>query len=198
MDMSAPCATGCWCSGVAQVFRGSGGIGGGSGALVDLPLTTDPLLEDIRLDIRVVAPEESIVVIYNGIDREMFNIKDKNAARARLSLDGVGKRILFVGNLKPVKDVSNLIHAMRGIVEKRASVNLHIIGSGPLEHTLKQEARAMALEDSIHFEGEKDPKEIAVWMNACDLLCLPSLHEGVPNVILEALACGLPASCIST
>ncbi|MGD8415298.1 MAG: glycosyltransferase, partial [Candidatus Latescibacterota bacterium] len=50
----------------------------------------------------------------------------------------------------------------------------------------------VSLQNNVRFEGEKGPHEIALWMNACDLLCLPSLNEGVPNVVLEALSCGLP------
>ena len=136
--------------------------------------------------------EEKIVVVYNGVDREVFTTADRGVAREQLGLEGSGKRVLFVGNLKPVKGLDDLIEAMRQLVVERSDAQLHIIGYGPLETALKQRINAVSLQDNVRFEGEKEPEEIALWMNACDLLCLPSLNEGVPNVVLEALSCGLP------
>jgi glycosyltransferase involved in cell wall biosynthesis len=136
--------------------------------------------------------ETKIIVVYNGVDGEVFKTGDKDAARARLGIEGPGKRILFVGNLKPVKGVDDLIEAMRQLVVERSDARLHIVGYGPLEQALRQRVNAVSLQDNVHFEGEKGPEDVALWMNASDLLCLPSLNEGVPNVVLEALSCGLP------
>jgi glycosyltransferase involved in cell wall biosynthesis len=136
--------------------------------------------------------EEKIEVVYNGVNGDVFCVVGKREARARLGLDGSTRRILFVGNLKPVKGLDDLIEAMRQLVVQRQDVQLHIVGYGPLEATLKQRIADVSLQNNVRFEGEKGPHEIALWMNACDLLCLPSLNEGVPNVVLEALSCGLP------
>jgi len=138
-----------------------------------------------------VSPEK-IVVVYNGVNGEVFKPGDKHAARARLRMQGSGKRILFVGNLKPVKCLDDLIEAMRQLVVERRDAHLHIVGCGPLEQALRKRVEAVSLQNNVHFEGEKAPEEVALWMNACDLLCLPSINEGVPNVVLEALSCGLP------
>ena len=136
--------------------------------------------------------EKKIEVIYNGVNGEIFNVTGGNDAKAQLGLDPTEKRILFVGNLKPVKGLIYLIEAMRQLVVKRKTAHLHIIGYGPLEASLRRVVGEAGLQGHVHFEGEKNPNEIAFWMNACDLLCLPSLNEGVPNVVLEAQACGLP------
>jgi glycosyltransferase involved in cell wall biosynthesis len=136
--------------------------------------------------------KEKIEVIYNGVNGEIFNVKGGNDAKAQLGLDPSEKRILFVGNLKPVKGLIYLIEGMQQLVVKRKTAHLHIIGYGELEPSLRRKVEEAGLQGHVHFEGEKDPNEIAIWMNACDLLCLPSLNEGVPNVVLEAQACGLP------
>lgn len=135
---------------------------------------------------------KKILVVYNGVDRELFRVRDRVAARRHLGLAEKGKRILFVGNLKPVKGLDNLIEAMRQLVIERRDTELHMVGYGPLEPSLRQRVEAVSLQNKVHFEGERPPEEIARWMNACDLLCLPSLSEGVPNVVLEALSSGLP------
>jgi glycosyltransferase involved in cell wall biosynthesis len=136
--------------------------------------------------------EEKIEVVYNGVNGDVFCVVGKGEARARLGLDGPARRVLFVGNLKPVKGLDDLIEAMRQLVVERPDVKLHIVGYGPLEAALKQRTIDVSLQNNVRFEGEKGPEEVALWMNACDLLCLPSLNEGVPNVVLEALSCGLP------
>ena len=135
---------------------------------------------------------KKIIVVYNGVDGEVFKPGDRESARARLGLQKPAKRVLFVGNLKPVKGLDDLIEAMRQIVVERRDAQLHIVGYGPLEQSLRQRVSDVSLQDNVRFEGEKRPDEVALWMNACDVLCLPSLNEGVPNVVLEALSCGLP------
>ena len=50
----------------------------------------------------------------------------------------------------------------------------------------------LQLRNKVIFAGQKSPDEVPVWMNACDVLVLPSLNEGLPNVLSEAMACGKP------
>lgn len=136
--------------------------------------------------------EERIKVIYNGVDGAVFNVVDGRVAKDQMGFDDTDKRILFVGNLKPVKGLNYLIEAMRQLVVKWKTAHLHIVGYGAMEPALRKAVKEAGLQGQVHFEGEKSPAEIARWMNACDLLCLPSLNEGVPNVVLESLSCGLP------
>jgi glycosyltransferase involved in cell wall biosynthesis len=114
--------------------------------------------------------------VYNGIDRERFQLLDRAEACRTLGLNPDRQRILFVGNLLPVKGPTVLAKA----AEHLQNVDLVFIGSGPERITLGR------------CVGTRPHDEIPLWMNACDVLCLPSLNEGLPNVALEAMACGLP------
>lgn len=69
---------------------------------------------------------------------------------------------------------------------------LLIIGSGPMRKTLEQQAAQLGIADRVHFLGARPHAELPLWMNRADLLCLASRSEGMPNVVLEARACGLP------
>jgi glycosyltransferase involved in cell wall biosynthesis len=135
---------------------------------------------------------KKIQVIYNGVDHDCFRRSSREEARGRLGIGADEKVALFVGNLKPVKGIDRLLDAWAGSGAGDGSKKLYLIGRGSLEEQLKKRTTANGVEDSVSFEGEKSPEEIAVWMNAADVLCLPSENEGVPNVILEAIACGLP------
>jgi glycosyltransferase involved in cell wall biosynthesis len=57
---------------------------------------------------------------------------------------------------------------------------------------LERLARTLGIGDQVRFLGRRPPEEVADWMNRADVLCLPSRSEGMPNVVLEARACGLP------
>jgi glycosyltransferase involved in cell wall biosynthesis len=135
---------------------------------------------------------DKIRVIYNGVDHDRFRPSSKDDARSRLGIAVDSKVALFVGNLKPVKGIDRLLDAWGGMGREENRRELHLIGRGPLEEQLRGRSSAIGVDGSVTFEGEKSPDEIATWMNAADVLCLPSENEGVPNVILEAIACGLP------
>jgi glycosyltransferase involved in cell wall biosynthesis len=116
------------------------------------------------------------VIDYNGIDREKFRPLDRAEACQRLGLDPKRRRVLYIGNLLPVKGPTILAQAAAQLRD----VEVIFVGSGPEKIT---EGRCV---------GMRPHEEIALWMNASDVLCLPSLNEGLPNVALEAMACGLP------
>lgn len=118
----------------------------------------------------------SATTIYNGINRDKFRPLDRADCCRRLGLDPQRRRVLYVGNLLPVKGPTILDQAARILTD----ADVILIGAGPERVTA---ARCV---------GARPHDEIPLWMNACDLLCLPSLAEGLPNVALEALACGLP------
>lgn len=69
---------------------------------------------------------------------------------------------------------------------------LLIIGGGPLRGKLERMAKELGIADRVHFLGNRPHEEIALWMNVADVLCLTSRSEGMPNVVVEALASGLP------
>lgn len=148
-------------------------------------------LRDRMIEIGV--KPEKIKVIYNGVDGEKFKHLDKVRIRKTLGIDTNKKVILFVGNLAPEKGLIYLIRAFTCIAaDASRNVILIIIGQGELGKELENEAKKYGIQNRVYMLGGKMHHEIPKWMNACDLLCLPSLNEGVPNVVLEALACGVP------
>ncbi len=135
---------------------------------------------------RVGISEAKIIIIPNGIDKTLFKHLDKNVCRQKLSLDNNKKFILFIGNLVPVKGLTFLIEAMKTL---STDIHLNIVGEGELKEELVQQVNTLGLAERVKFVGKVKHEEIPTWMNASDVFCLPSLNEGCPNVIVEAIGC---------
>jgi glycosyltransferase involved in cell wall biosynthesis len=135
--------------------------------------------------------EEKIAVIPNGVDTGRFKPMDKAECRARLQLDPDRRHVLFIGNLVEIKGPGYLVDAAARLP---GEIMVHIIGSGGLHSALKQKIQGLGVEGRVVIHGRKEHGEIPFWLNAADVLCLPSLNEGCPNVVLESLACGTPVA----
>jgi glycosyltransferase involved in cell wall biosynthesis len=134
-------------------------------------------------------PASKLVVIPNGVDLDRFPARQA----ADLSALGVaaGRRIVtFVGRLDRQKGTEWLIETAGPWMEKRPDCDLLLVGRGPLEGRLRAACRAAGIADRVHFAGwRNDVPEI---LAASELLVLPSAWEGMPNVVLEAMAAGRP------
>ncbi len=138
-------------------------------------------------------PDGKIRVIPNGVDPVLFPLADRERALAARNLDPRPRRILFVGQLVEVKGIPNLVGAVARLREASAeSFVVHLLGDGPLLGDLKELAVRLGVGHLIHFEGQRPHHEVAEWMGVADLLVLPSIREGCPNVVLEALSSGIP------
>lgn len=129
----------------------------------------------------------AIYVIPNGIDLEKF--KDISV---EINHNDKNKTIIFVGTLRPVKGIFYLIEAMRIIKNEYCEAQLLIVGDGVDRDKLRAIVKELNLGDSVSFVGQISNQEIPKYMAKSDIFVLPSLSEGFPNVILEAMAAGLP------
>jgi glycosyltransferase involved in cell wall biosynthesis len=151
--------------------------------------------EDLRGRlIRAGADGGFVQTVYNGVDTQVFKPGDKQAARQALKLPADGRLLLFVGNFLPVKGLDLLVKATAlASASLQERLQLVMIGSGPLQQELGDLARHSGLkEDALIWAGRRNPQEVSDYMRACDAVCLSSHNEGVPNVLLEALASGRP------
>lgn len=133
---------------------------------------------------------EKISVIYNGVD-DRFCPGDRTAVRDALQIPSKSFILLFVGLLVPVKGVDVLIEAL-SLWRDRPGWKLYIIGDGPLLSPLRERCLDEGIASQVCFVGRRSSQEVPQWMQAADVLALPSHSEGRPNVVLEAQACGLP------
>ena len=137
--------------------------------------------------------EEKIAVIPNGVDLKLFNIMDKKRARNFLKLSNESRIVLTIGSQDEVKGTKYLIEAFGMLLKRQKSpLLLILIGDGPLRKSLMSMSKNLGISKSVVFLGRRPHGEIPLWLNAADVFCLPSLREGQPNVVLEALACGIP------
>lgn len=104
------------------------------------------------------------------------------------------KELLFVGRLRPKKNVDDAIAAMESIVSEHPSAHLHIVGNGPLEGALADQADSRGIADSITMHGyvARHSEELLDLYRRSSLFLLPSDWEGQPLVLLEAWASGIP------
>ena len=132
---------------------------------------------------------DKIVVIPNGVNAQRF----ANAIPADLSPYGIppgSQTLLFVGRLDPQKGPWLLVRAVKGLLPVHRNLHLLMVGDGPLAAELKDWTRAQRLDDRIHFAGWRP--DVPSLLKAVDALVLPSRWEGMPNVVLEAMAAGRP------
>jgi len=154
-------------------------------------ITVSKALKDVV--IRLGTAPDKVSVRHNGVDGERFKVRDPGIARAQLGLRLDRRTICFVGGFVEAKAVEILVTAMYDLVHSgQSDVDLLLVGSGPGETLLRARVRDLGLENTVQFHGRRAPDEIAQFMSACDVFCLPSRREGCPNVILEALASGRP------
>ncbi|NJE05720.1 glycosyltransferase family 4 protein [Thermococcus sp. M36] len=136
--------------------------------------------------------ENKISIIPNGFDSNLFRPMDKALARKQLNLPQDKKVVLNVANLVPIKGHKYLIEAIKNVVKGREDIMLIIVGDGPLRKDLEKQINKLNLESYVKLVGAKPHHEIPLWINAADLFVLPSLSEGNPTVMFEALGVGLP------
>ena len=103
-----------------------------------------------------------------------------------------GKRLLFVGRLAAVKGVPVLLEALRGLVARHPELHLTLIGDGPDRAGLERAAGQAGLAGHVSFTGYLSQAAVAELLKQADLFVLPSFAEGVPVVLMEAMAAGLP------
>lgn len=135
--------------------------------------------------------------IPNFVDTERFRPPGPGR-RARLRAElGFANRpvVLFSGRLTPRKEVDTLLRAFARVPARQGAAPLLVIlGDGPLRARLEGLARARGLTNRVRFVGFR-PRPWR-WLAAADVFVLPSSVEGLPNALLEAMACGLP--CVAT
>jgi glycosyltransferase involved in cell wall biosynthesis len=132
------------------------------------------------------ARPEKISVLRNGVDLEIFRPLDRPSLKKELGMRG--RTLLSVGNLVELKGHDIAIDALREMPE----TELVIVGAGPFREQLESRARRRRVSDRVRFTGTLSRTELVRYYNAADCLVLCSSREGMPNVILESLACGTP------
>ena len=138
------------------------------------------------------APPSNVHVLYNGVDTLVFSPESRAQSRARLGFSTYTPLLLFVGNLKASKGCLDLLEAFPALLAAQPQARLIYVGTGAARGTLLARAEALGCLDHVELAGAVAHAELGDWFRAADLLCLPSHNEGVPNVVLEAMACGTP------
>jgi len=127
--------------------------------------------------------------ITKGVDAELF-APDGPSVRASLGAGGTPV-VLSVSRLVPIKNVALFVDAMAIVLRSRPDVRGIVVGDGPLEADLKRRAAALGL-SGVTFAGYVAQGELPAWYRAADLFALSSDFDNSPNVVLEAMASGLP------
>jgi teichuronic acid biosynthesis glycosyltransferase TuaC len=147
---------------------------------------SEPLKRDM---VALGMPAEKIMVHYTGVDTAAFRPSDRAAEKAALGI--AGPLILSVGALVPRKEQRLAIAALEALPQ----ATLVLVGDGPEKAALEREAARRRLTDRVRFLGNRPHAELPRLLAAADVLLHPSSSEGLANVWLEALACGIPVVC---
>lgn len=127
-----------------------------------------------------------VTVLRNGVDLDRFHPLDQSVVRAKLGLTGL--IWLTVGHLIERKGVRFAIEAAAQV----SGVTVLIVGDGPQERALRRLADSLCIGARVRFLGAIQHDDLCAYYSAADVLIHPASREGMPNVVLESLACGTP------
>lgn len=131
-----------------------------------------------------------VIPIASDPDQYRFDAAARAATRAALGLAEGDVAVGMVGSFIPVKNHALLLEAFSRARVKNPRLKLVLIGDGPLRGETEQLAQRLGVGDGVAFTGEVP--DVPRYMGALDLMALPSLYEGFPNVLVEAQLSGLP------
>ncbi|MFB0546133.1 MAG: glycosyltransferase family 4 protein [Anaerolineae bacterium] len=122
-------------------------------------------------------PQSKVRVIPNYVLTDLFQPDPE--------MSTPDNRLCFIGRLEAIKNLPNLFEAIQGL-----DIELWMIGEGSLRQPLAEQACQLGL--NVRFLGRVPHHQLPTYLNSCDLYVQPSLIEGHPKTILEAMSCGLP------
>jgi glycosyltransferase involved in cell wall biosynthesis len=159
----------------------------------DIAIAVSQSTADFVVSARQI-PERKVKVVYLGVPLEEFSgprsVEEIAAARAELGLQPDDIAVGTVTRLHDSKGNSYLVEAARLVLNERPRAKFHLVGEGPLLGDLQAQARALGLGDRFVFAGFA--RDVARVVSAFDISAFPSLWEGTPLTVFEALAMGKP------
>ena len=136
-------------------------------------------------------PDEKITVIDNGVDVEEIARQVRSASQNEMFHESDATKIVgAIGSLKEEKGFRFLIEAAINVVPNEGKVKFLIVGDGPLREELERLAASRGAEGNIVFTGYRN--DVYKLLGTFDIFVLPSVKEGLPMVLLEAMAAGIP------
>jgi len=139
---------------------------------------------------------DKVMVVGNGVDTVRFNPISKLEAREKLGIPADARVLITVGALCERKGFHRVLDVLPEIRQKFQNCHYLIVGGataeGDWDAKLKQQVVELGLQDVVHFLGSLPPDQLALPLSAADVFVLSTRNEGWANVILEAMACGLP------
>lgn len=148
--------------------------------LADLVLVNARAISDVLTTRERIDPAK-IRVLENGVDLSRFSSGTPQAGPPR---------IICVARLDPIKAHVDLLAALPPLIARWPALTLDLVGDGPMRATLEDQARALGVEKSVRFLGART--DVPALLAGAHVFVLPSLSEGMPGSVLEAMASGLP------
>lgn len=130
---------------------------------------------------RFGANPEKIRVVPNAVDTDLFKPGEDN-----------GNHLVWVGRFVPEKGLQYLVKAAKIVLSEHHDVKFVLVGDGPLKPCIMNLAIKNGLKERICFAGKMSQREVVQVMQSASVFLLPSLKEGFPKTLLEAMACGKP------
>lgn len=143
------------------------------------------LSEEVKKTIVEVyqVPEQSIPVIYNGIDLSRCQIKHDDGTAGALT-------IIHIGRFTDVKNHSLILKSFAQFVKQHPESKLQLLGDGELKGEMEQLAEELGIAQKVEFAGLQS--NVYTWLHRADVFVLPSKYEGMPMTLIEAMGTGLP------
>ena len=129
------------------------------------------------------ADSSKIRIVPNAVDLNMFR-PSKEKSNDPL--------FVWVGRFVPEKGLHHLVKAIEIVVRECKEAKFILIGDGPMLPLIKKVVKNSGLNDYVRFTGVMDPKSVSHFLSKATGFVFPSLKEGMPKAVLEAMACGLP------
>lgn len=151
-------------------------------------------LRDVAISLGV--QQTSVRTVGNGVDSTKFRASDRAAQRQRLGIPQDAAVLITVGGLVERKGFHRVIACMPELLRTFPALHYLVVGSpgpeGDYSEQLKRQVAELGLGERVHFLGGMPPERLCDALSAADVFVLATRNEGWANVLLEAMACGLP------
>lgn len=124
-----------------------------------------------------------IAIVHCGVTPENYRAETRSTS---------GQKLIYVGRVEPVKGLLVMLDAMAKVKADHPNVTLTVVGDGSSREMIEARTRELDLSGAVQFVGYKTQREVASLMTEADALVLPSFAEGIPVVLMEAMASGKP------